>query len=340
VSWTENGSVVSPSASYTFTLNGNRTLVANFTGSYTIAVSASPVAGGTVGGGGTFTAGSSQTVTAAANPGYIFVSWTENGSVVSPSASYTFTLNGNRTLVANFTVGCLVTVTASPPAGGTVGGGGSGCGSSVTLTAAANPGYTFVNWTEGGSVVSPSATFTFTLDGNRTIVANFTPNPAVVITNPIPGTTLSSSSVTFQWSGGTGVSEYFFYVGTAPGGGDIYSQSQGLNLSATVSGLPVDGSTLYATLWWSTSGVWQSTNATYTAWTRPSGPTLSGNKQGGNMVLSWATNATGYSLQATTNLGTAAVWGTVSPPPVVVNGQNVVTTPASGPRRFFRLMHP
>ena len=71
---------------------------------YTIAVSASPSAGGTVSGGGTFAAGSSRTVTATAKTGYSFANWTENGSVASSSASYTFTLNGNRTLVANFSI--------------------------------------------------------------------------------------------------------------------------------------------------------------------------------------------------------------------------------------------
>jgi hypothetical protein len=73
------------------------------TQTYTIAVSASPSAGGTVGGGGTFAAGSSRTVTATANAGYSFTNWTESGSVVSSSASYNFTLNSNRNLVANFT---------------------------------------------------------------------------------------------------------------------------------------------------------------------------------------------------------------------------------------------
>ena len=194
---------------------------------------------------------------------------------------------------------------------------------------------TVSGWTTPGSQ-TPTITANQTTTTTGTYVVVTTPT----MTSPTPGSTLNSSSAMFQWSSGTGVSEYFFYVGTTPGGGDIYGQSQGLNLSATVSGLPVDGSPLYVALWWSTSGGWQSTNATYTAWTRPSGPNLSGYKQGGNMVLSWPTNATGYSLQSATSLGTAAVWGTVSPPPVVVGGQNVVTTLVSGPRRFFRLMHP
>ena len=69
---------------------------------YTLTVSASPAGGGKVSGGGTFASGSSQTVTAKANSGYTFVRWTENGSVVSSSTSYTLTLTGNLTLVAVF----------------------------------------------------------------------------------------------------------------------------------------------------------------------------------------------------------------------------------------------
>lgn len=71
--------------------------------SYTITVLASPSAGGTVSGGGTFQLGSSRTVTAAANAGYTFANWTESGNVVSSSSSFSITLNGNRNLVANFT---------------------------------------------------------------------------------------------------------------------------------------------------------------------------------------------------------------------------------------------
>jgi Divergent InlB B-repeat domain len=69
---------------------------------YTITVRASPSTYGTVSGGGTFAEGTSHTVSATPNTGHIFVHWTENGRVVSTSTSYTFTLNGNVTLVADF----------------------------------------------------------------------------------------------------------------------------------------------------------------------------------------------------------------------------------------------
>jgi len=72
-------------------------------GTDTVTTSPVPAYGGTVSGGGVFLAGSQQTVTAAANLGYSFIDWTENGIEVSSLTNYTFTLTENRTLVANFT---------------------------------------------------------------------------------------------------------------------------------------------------------------------------------------------------------------------------------------------
>lgn len=69
---------------------------------YTITVSASPAAGGTVSGGGSTNAGASVTVTATPNGSYRFVRWTEGGTQVSSSASYTFNATSNRSLVAVF----------------------------------------------------------------------------------------------------------------------------------------------------------------------------------------------------------------------------------------------
>ena len=94
---------------YTFQLT-----VADLTGRYTtktftleidlrITVSASPSSGGTVSGGGIYAKNSTVTVSATPNSGYKFTNWTENGTVVSSSASYTFTAGDqNRSLVANF----------------------------------------------------------------------------------------------------------------------------------------------------------------------------------------------------------------------------------------------
>lgn len=60
--------------------------------------------GGTVSGGGTFALGSSVTVVATPNSSYTFRAWVKNGTsqVVSTSATYTFTLNGQTDLLATF----------------------------------------------------------------------------------------------------------------------------------------------------------------------------------------------------------------------------------------------
>ena len=203
--WTENGTVVSTNAQYTFTVSGNRALVANFTiNTYTINVSANPTAGGTVSGGGTFTYGQSCTVNATAATGYTFTNWTENGTVVSTNAHYTFTVNANRNLVAHFTANTYtITVSASPTNGGIVTGGGTFTyGQSCTLTATANSGFTFINWTENGSFVSSNATLTFTVTGNANIVAHFTENPLPMYTitvtpKPAEGGTVSGGG-TYQ----------------------------------------------------------------------------------------------------------------------------------------------
>jgi hypothetical protein len=58
---------------------------------------------------------------------------------------------------------------------------------------------------------------------------------------------------------------------------------------------------------------------------------------GANVILTWPTNFTGFTLQSATNLASPAAWTTNSPTPVVVNGQNTVTNPISGTQQFFRL---
>jgi len=54
-------------------------------------------------GGGLFPPGLSVTVIATPAAGYVFVNWTEDGTAVSTSPSYTFIVTGNRTLIANST---------------------------------------------------------------------------------------------------------------------------------------------------------------------------------------------------------------------------------------------
>lgn len=69
---------------------------------YTITLDSRPVEGGSVTGGGTYKKGQSVTVRASSASGYQFVSWTENGKQVSSKAAYTFAVEADRALTAEF----------------------------------------------------------------------------------------------------------------------------------------------------------------------------------------------------------------------------------------------
>ena len=196
--WTENGNVVSTQASYTFNVTSNRNLVANFQAqpqNYNITVSANPTNGGTVMGGGSYQQGQSCTVNATANTGYTFSNWTENGNVVSTNASYTFTVTGNRNLVANFSLQQYnITATANPTNGGTTTGGGTyNYGQSCSLTATPAQGYSFVRWTKNGTQVSTNATYTFTVTESAAYVAHFEMLSYTIslVANPVEGGTVA-----------------------------------------------------------------------------------------------------------------------------------------------------
>ena len=68
----------------------------------TVSVAADPIEGGTVTGAGTYEGGSFCTVIATPNEGYCFVSWTENGRLVSSESNYSFVVTGESTMIAHF----------------------------------------------------------------------------------------------------------------------------------------------------------------------------------------------------------------------------------------------
>jgi hypothetical protein len=104
-SWT--GDVADPnSASTTVTMDANKTVTATFTAqNYGLTMAVAPSGGGTttpaVGGPYSYGAGVTVDITATANAGYVFDSWA--GGVADPnSPSTTVTMNGNKTVTADF----------------------------------------------------------------------------------------------------------------------------------------------------------------------------------------------------------------------------------------------
>ena len=302
----------------------------------TVTATANPTGGGTVSGCGNYAYGTTCTWTATPNAGYYFLNWTENGSVVSYDAAYSFTVEGDRNLVANFIEGesnctivfdlysswgsgwygnylvvdygngnteqltlssgssisysrevatgstialswiagsytyqcsfdvkfengvpiyhgsslsssfqqelninCavataphVITAVADPEEGGTIEGAGTyDGGTAITLTATPNDGYSFCFWSENGQQVSTNASYSFIVSSDRDLVARFS----------LP---LTVSATTNMTSGG------------AVTGAGVFNYGNTCMLTAT----PNEG---YLFLNWSKNGVVVSCNATY-----------------------------------------------------------------------------
>jgi hypothetical protein len=80
---------------------------------------------------------------------------------------------------------------------------------------------------------------------------------------PGPGVTLTSKTVTFMGGHSAGDLQHWLYVGTTPGGYDLFTQDLGTGHMATVNGLP-DTGTIHVRYWTRSSGGWQVVDRPYT----------------------------------------------------------------------------
>ncbi len=106
------------------------------------------------------------------------ISWLDSATYYNSPSD----LRGSNVCIKAYTTFPVqINVSADPPAGGSVSGGGTyNSGSKVTVTASPNTGYSFVNWTEGGATVSTDAAYTFTATADRDLAAHFSLGSSVV----------------------------------------------------------------------------------------------------------------------------------------------------------------
>lgn len=123
---------------------------------FNVNLSILPLNSGTVTGAGPYNTGASVTISATPFAGFEFVNWTENGSPVSILDTYTFVINSNRTLVANFKE-----IISGPP------GVDLGTAGNFAILAGSGVSNTGVTTTITGDVGSfPTATMNGLLSGN------------------------------------------------------------------------------------------------------------------------------------------------------------------------------
>ncbi len=152
---------------------------------YSLATSVSPASSGTVTlnpAGTSFNEGTAITLTANKNFGYNFTRWVDgNGDLVSTANPYTFTINSNTTIIAEYTV--IETYTLSVNVNGAYGlgdysvspAGKDGAfsvyekGTNVTVTAIENDIVKFSNWSDGSTALSN----TIAMTENKSITATY-----------------------------------------------------------------------------------------------------------------------------------------------------------------------
>ena len=171
---------------------------------------------------------------------YVFSSWSDSGSI-----SHSITVQPTATTyTASFTTQYQLTTQASPPADGTVtpaSGGYYASGAVIPVTATANSGFTFSNWTStGGSFDSTTAASTnfhmpaapATVTGNFATAVTAT-SIAVTKVNPATEAYGQDAPVTItavlSWTGS----------GPAPTASDVKIGAPGrADYSATTCGAP------------------------------------------------------------------------------------------------------
>lgn len=180
VNWTLNESIVSTETTFNFPVTTNAVYVAHFNrivNHYTVTVSLEPTSAGSVIGAGSYEEGTSCTLIAIANPTYTFVSWTENGIVVSTDDHYTFPVDRDRNLVAVFSQGQFYTISASAGANGTISPEGEVFvepGEDKTFAIIPNNGCQVRTVVVDGIDLGPIPSYTFrSVNGNHSIHAEF-----------------------------------------------------------------------------------------------------------------------------------------------------------------------
>ena len=174
INWVENGVQVSSNANYEFTVTGDRNLVATFSANpYIIIVAVDPEEGGTVTGAGGYEYGQTCNLSAIPNYGYHFVNWTENGIQVESDSTYEFTVTANRNLVANFTRNQYEVYAGAGEGGEISGDGPYYYGDTCNLVATPDDCYAFVGWYENDVLISTEPEYSFVVEGNHYIMAQF-----------------------------------------------------------------------------------------------------------------------------------------------------------------------
>ena len=251
-----SGDLNGPANPGTLTINGNSSVTANFTqGGYTLKMLT--VGQGTVlPGNGTYVPGAVVNIQAINAAGWTFRGWSGDAS---GSSNTTVVMNGNRTVIANFTQNTqnAYVLTISIDGNGSVVLNKTGpynYGDVVQLTATPNVTWSFLSWS--GNLTGSSNPATLTMTNNFTVTAHFTQQPMLQM-NPesktchIYGenftvainltTVVNVKDFTFEIHYNTTLLDYVNVTWNAWGTGTINVDENAGIITGVTSGTPLNG---------------------------------------------------------------------------------------------------
>jgi hypothetical protein len=211
VNWTGATCTRSGATTCTVVLNSNAIVTANFATNVTLTTSV--VGPGTITQsptGTSFAPGSEVVLTAFANAGATFVSWTSSSACV-PSTVPTVcivTLSANTTVTATFSGGQFSlatnvvgpgTITQSPT------GTSFASGTAITLTAVPTSGSTFTSWSGGACSGSTSTICAFNISANTSVTATFAAAQYTLTTTVSGPGTITQSPTGASFNSGTSI---------------------------------------------------------------------------------------------------------------------------------------
>ncbi len=183
ISWVIDDQVVSEEKEFTYIMpDQDITLTAVYEEKpepqYELTLDTKPEEGGSAEGAGFYKADETVIITAEAFEGYEFINWTLAEEVISTDQEFNYTMPGQDvSLAANFhkvPETFQISLISEPEEAGILNGAGRyEQGLEVTVTAEANDGFEFINWTASHQVVSENKEFTFIVEQNRELTANF-----------------------------------------------------------------------------------------------------------------------------------------------------------------------
>ena len=180
IGWYNGDTLVSSSSTYTFNIDSDLTLTAKWAKTFILSTVNEDTNCGTITTFTNQTFNENDEVTLEASPqtGYCFIGWYNGDTLVSTSPTFKFNINADLTLTAKWATSCTLTTVSEDNHGYVTPYSNKSfeIGSSVTLEASGYPGYLFDGWYSKDTLVSNSATYTFTIDSNLELTAKWKVN--------------------------------------------------------------------------------------------------------------------------------------------------------------------